>query len=303
MEPENGARAMPEGNGGSTVPRRQLGRELRRLREIAQLTAKDAADQAGFSKQKLWRIEGAETPTTPADAGELCRLYGASPEMTDALRALARETKAKGWWQAYSDVIPETFAVYVGLEAAAKEISQYTTELVPGLLQTEAYARDLITTDNPAAPDSEVERRLHVRLNRQGLLRRAEPPALDFILNESILRRPIASGGVMAEQLRHLADVGEADNVSIRVIPFSVGTHHGVTSGPFVLLRFPPEGLGPNPEPTTVYMEGYTGSLYLDKPAEIERFETAFASIASKALDPAGSRDLITSAAKEMDGP
>src|SRR5205823_4013589 len=145
----------------------------------------------------------------------------------------------------YGDVIPEGFDVYIGLEEAASELSWYEPELVPGLLQTEGYARTLISADNPGVGEEEISRRVHVRMARQPLIRRATAPLqLDVALNEGILRRPVGGPRVMAEQLDQLAEVSELANVSLRVAPFSAGVHPGVMSGPFVILRFPVNGDG-----------------------------------------------------------
>jgi hypothetical protein len=214
---------------------------------------------------------------------------------------LARETKARGWWHAYGDVIPEGFDVYIGLEEAASQLAWYESELVPGLLQTEDYARTLIQADNPGVDDQEISRRVHVRMARQPLIRRATAPLhLQVALNEGILRRPVGGPAIMAGQLARLAEVAELANVSLRVVPFSAGLHPGLMSGPFVILRFPLNGDRRESEPATVYMDGFTGALYLDKPGEVERYAQAFGGIWDAGLDETASRDLIHHAAEEL---
>jgi transcriptional regulator with XRE-family HTH domain len=292
---------MTEGTTGSTVPRRQLGRYLRDLRAGQRITVKTAAEKLEWSETKVWRIETGQTSLRSHDVELMCRIYAAPPDLTEALMGLAKETKAKGWWHAYGDVIPEGFDVYIGLEEAASQLSAYQTELVPGLLQTEQYARAVITADNPGVDEAEIDRRVHVRIARQALVRRqTAPPELTVVLNEAILRRPVGGSQVMAAQLGSLADSAGLPNVALRVVPFRAGLHHGVMSGPFVILRFPRNGDGHDSEPATVYVDGFTGALYLDKPREVERYATAFESIWSAALDESASRGLINQAAEEL---
>lgn len=286
---------------GSTVPRRQLGRYLRDLRGRQRITVKAAAAALEWSETKLWRVENGHTSLRSHDVELMCRIYGAAPDMTEALMGLAKETKAKGWWHAYGDVIPEGFDVYIGLEEAASQISWYESELVPGLLQTEQYARSVIKDDNPGVDDEEINRRVQLRLARQALVRRRTAPLrLHVALNEAILRRPVGGAEVMAAQLASLAEASGQPNVSLRVVPFSAGLHRGLMSGPFELLRFPLNGDGHESEPATVYADGFTGALYLDKPHEVERYANAFESIWSAALDEAASTDLIQRSAEEL---
>ncbi len=286
---------------GSTVPRRQLGRHLRELRGSQRITVKAAAEQLEWSEAKIWRIETGQTSLRSHDVELMCRIYGAPADLTEALMGLARETKAKGWWQAFGDVIPEWFDVYVGLEEAAAEISWYESELVPGLLQTEDYARTLIEADNPGVDTPEIDRRVQVRVQRQALVRRATAPLkLRVVLSEAVLHRPVGGPQVMAAQLDRLAEAGELANISLRVVPFSAGFHRGVLSGPFEILRFPQNGDGTDSEPPTTYMDGYTGALYLDKPNEVERYAEAFGSITQTSLDEPSSASLIRQAAEEM---
>ena len=292
---------MSEGATGSTVPRRQLGRYLRDLRNKAPLTVRAAAVKLEWSEAKIWRIETGQTSMRSLDVRTMCEIYGARAELTAALMGLAKETKGRGWWHSYGDVIPEGFDLYIGLEEAASRLDWYEAELVPGLLQAEDYARTLIRADNPRVADTEIERRVHVRMARQALLTRlTEPPTINVVLNEAILRRPVGGDKVMATQLGKLVEVSQLPNVSIRVVPFGAGLHAGIMSGPFVMLRFPTNGNGQETEPPTVYIDGFTGDLYLDKPHEIERYDVAFTQIWEEASDEAASRTLINRVAKEL---
>jgi transcriptional regulator with XRE-family HTH domain len=286
---------------GSTVPRRQLGRYLRDLRNEAGLTIKDAARGLEWSETKIWRIETGQTSLRSFDVEVMCRVYRAGSDMTTALMGLAKETKARGWWQAYGDAVPEWFDLYVGLEAAASKLFLYEQELVPGLFQTEDYARTLIVADNPGVDQAQIDRRVRLRMARQALVRRTiDPPALQVALNESVLRRTVGGHQVMAAQLRRLAEASELPNVSLRAIPFAAGFHPGVLSGSFNILRFPLNGGGQESEPPTVYADLYRGALYLDKPNEIDRYSEAYAGIWQHSLDEEASRELIQQAAEVL---
>lgn len=292
---------MTDGFTGSTVPRRQLGRYLRDLRGQCRLTVRAAADALEWSDAKIWRIETGQSSMRALDVEQMCRIYGAPADLTEALMALAKETKSKGWWVSYSDVIPEGFDVYIGLEEAAARLLWYESELVPGLLQVEDYARAVIRVHRPDFDDREIERRVQLRIARQTLITRVTaPPELRVVLNESILRRTVGGKDAMAAQLTRLVEISGLPTVSLKVMPFDAGTHAGVTSGPFVVLDFPRNGNGQRSEPTTVYVDGFTGALFLDKPREIDRYNTAFNGIWAAALDEAASRDLIDKAAKEF---
>ena len=292
---------MPDETTGSTVPRRQLGRYLRELRGGQRLTVRTAAERLEWSEAKIWRIETGQVSLRSLDVEAMCKVYGADASLTEALMGLAKETKARGWWHSYGDVIPEGFDLYIGLEEAASAVSWYESELVPGLLQTESYAHTLIEADNPGVDAQEIDRRVHVRIARQALITRVTaPPELDVVLNEAIIRRPVGGPGVMHAQLSRLAEASTLPNVSLRIMPFSAGLHHGIMSGPFVILRFPINGDGKATEPPTVYVNGFTGALYLDKPSEIQRYEKAFNDIWESALTQDASRELIHEAAREF---
>lgn len=300
--PEMKGSQVTEGTTGSTVPRRQLGRYLRDLRNQARMTIRTAAEQLEWSEAKMWRIETGQSSMRSLDAEAMCKVYGAPPDLTEALKALAKETKARGWWMSYGDVLPEGFDVYIGLEEAAAQLRGYESELVPGLLQTERYAHTLIERDNPGVDPTEIDRRVQVRLARQALLTRvARPLRIEVVLNEGILCRPVGGRKVMAQQLHHLVSMGSRDNVTIRVMPFRAGLHHGVMSGPFAVLDFPVNSNGQASEPPTVYLDSFTGALFLDKPAEVTRYDSAFADLRDRSLGEQESLTLMETAARKME--
>ncbi|MFI0722211.1 helix-turn-helix domain-containing protein [Streptomyces sp. NPDC021224] len=292
---------MNERTTGSTVPRRQLGRHLRDLRNKARLTVRAAARELEWSEPKIWRIETGQTSLRSLDVEAMCKIYGAPAELTQGLMGLAKETKGRGWWHAYGDVIPENFDLYIGLEEAAERVQQYSPELVPGLLQTPDYARTLIRAGYPDVAEEEIERRAHVRIARQTLLTRVTSPlTMEVALNEAILRRPVGGREVMAAQLDHLVELTALPHVSVRVVPYDAGLHYGVLCGSFTTLRFPLGGDGQPTEPPTVYVAGFTGDLYLDKPNEIERYDGAFQAIWGSCLGQKESLRLIQQAAREL---
>ncbi len=293
---------MVAGATGSTVPRRQLGRHLRDLRNEARLTVRAAAKKLEWSEAKMWRIETGQTPLRSLDVQAMCTIYGASGELTEALMGLAKETKARGWWHAYGDVIPEGFDVYVGLEEAAVSQCAYESDVVPGLLQTEGYAREITRTHIRGIGEEDLDGRVRLRVERQTILTRVtDPLELRVALGEAVLRRAIGGAAVMVKQLAHLVYVSELPNISLRVVPFAAGAHSGVITGPFIILRFPVNGDGIDTEPPTVYADGYTGGLYLDKPREVEQYDAAFHEIWESSLDEQASRRLLAEAARSYE--
>jgi hypothetical protein len=193
-------------------------------------------------------------------------LYGVTDEEERAaLLNLAREANTPGWWHAYSDVLPAWLEPYVGLEAAASVIRTYQIQLVPGLLQTEAYARALIRQGS-AATEEEIGRRGELRASRQEILRRPDAPQLWAVVDEGALRRPVGSREVVRGQLRYLAEMADHPAVTLQVLPFSTGAHPAM-GGPFTILRFAEPDLA-----DVVYIEQLTSALYLEKPAEVDSY-------------------------------
>jgi hypothetical protein len=254
------------------------------------------------SKPTLWRIEKGD-PRVRYHRGlveNLARLYGVDEETRDAMVALAQETQSKGWLHAYGDVIPENFELYVDLEATVTRLLWYESELVPGLLQTKNYASVIISSVEDR-DEAETLRRVQLRLARQAVLTRQAPapPQLDIIINEAVLRRPVGGPAVMAEQLRHINEVGELPNVRVRVVPFEAGIHQGVLSGPFEILFFSPAN--GEVEPTTVYIDGVCGDVYLDQKHQVRAYRAAFRNLEANALDEDTSRAWIDEAARGFD--
>ncbi|WP_420116708.1 helix-turn-helix domain-containing protein [Micromonospora sp.] len=285
---------------GSTVPRRQLGRYLRELREGAYVTVAAAAKELEWSTPRIWRYETGQVSMHPNDVEAMCRVYGASRETIETMRALARETKAHGWWHSYGEAIKDWFKLYVGLEATATRIRKYEADLVPGLLQTVEYIHELISIDQPDLPAADRNAKVEVRLRRQRLLARAvpRPPQLDVILSEAVLRRPLRDRAAMVRQLDALVTMSRQHNIRLRVLPLAAGLVRWAQAGTFTMLDFPTDVR--DPEPTTIYMDGPCGAVYLDKAHEIQTYEEAWRSLGERALDEDESRELIVATAKEM---
>ena len=287
---------------GPTAPRRQLGRHLRALRNQAKLTTRLAAQALEWSEPKLWRIETGQTALRSLDVEAMCRVYGASTEVTQGLMVLARETKTAGWWHPHDDVIPDWLDLYLGLEEAASRVQSYEPELVPGLLQTADYARTVLQAEHPDAGGQELARRVQARVARQALLVRVTAPlTAELLIGEPVLRRPVGGAQIMAEQLTQLTEAALLPNVSIKMVPLRARLHCGVLSGPFVILRFPVNGDGQEGEPPVVYVPGFTGALYLERPRPIRRYQELYADIAATALDETVTRDLLLKAARSFE--
>ncbi|MFJ4656187.1 helix-turn-helix domain-containing protein [Nocardia sp. NPDC088792] len=277
--------ALPQGITGSTMPRRQLGRQLRDLRNRARMTTRVAAQRLEWSEAKIWRIETGQTSLRSLDVEAMCRIYGAPEEVFEPLSALARETKARGWWTEFSDVIDEGYEVYIGLEEAAARLTTYENELVPGLLQTEGYMRAVLAGAYPGISPEQMDRRVRVRIARQALLTRPDSPLqLDVVISEAVLWHRIGGEDVTRGQLERLRKIAELPNVRLRLIPAEGGYHHCMDAGRFVLLEFP-VAAGEPTEPPVVYVESLTGSSYLDKDHDVERYREAFAAANSLASD------------------
>lgn len=290
-------------DGGSSVPRRQLGRYLRAAREQAGISLEMAARELEVSRATMYRIEGGGTAVRKADVVAMCTHYGVPAEMTTALVALAAETKAKGWWHAYGDAIPSWFELYVGLEAAASRLRTYAPEVVPGLLRTEAYAEEALRVTQPALPDEAVRRMVAVTGHRQATLSRRTPPPpkLEVVLNESVLRRSLRDRASMAAQLHHILALTERRTATVRIMPLDAGLHPAVAAGgTFTILTFTPRDSG-EAEPPTVYHEGLTAASYLDKAADVEAYDNAWAGLRGAVLDEADSRALLADAAKSYE--
>ncbi|MBU8856427.1 MULTISPECIES: helix-turn-helix transcriptional regulator [unclassified Micromonospora] len=286
--------------------RRQLGRKLESLRKAAGLTMEKAAEELDRARATLYRIEsGAENVRfRAADVKEMLKLYGASKEDAELVLAMASATREnKNWWHDYiGSGLPRWFQLYIGLEAAASDIRKYQPELVPGLFQTRAYAEQVFEMPGgsiDAGASEERQRAIQLRIERQGLLTRFSAPQLTVIMNEAVLRRPVGSATIMAEQLHQILKAAELPNVTVQVLTFSAGLHAGAMAGGFSIMRFPRDSSGKEAEPPVAYLEAATGAIYLDKPHEIAAYDAIWADMAGRALNESRSKNLIQQVAEE----
>jgi transcriptional regulator with XRE-family HTH domain len=253
--------------GGPAVARMLVGAQLRRLREACDVTAKDAGEAIRGSSSKISRMECGRTSFKLRDVADLLSLYGVDDDDERApLLTLAEEANAPGWWHAFGDVVPRWFEDYLRLEQAASVIRNFETQFIPGLLQTEEYARAVIRLGYDAAPADGVERRVSLRMKRQQLLRRPDPPHVWAVIDEAALRRPMGGAATMRAQLAHLAEISELPNVTVQIMPFSAGGH-AAAGGPITILRFAEDSIR-----DVVFLEQLNSAVYVDRAADIDRY-------------------------------
>ncbi|WFE19197.1 DUF5753 domain-containing protein [Solwaraspora sp. WMMD937] len=283
----------------SSVPRRRLGQEVRKLRDRQNhVSTAVAAGMLQWPASKLRRIEHGEIPVCAEDVASLCSLYGAEAPMIEALTGLATKTREKGWWHDYAS-LPPWFDIYSGFEEAASRLRIYEFQIVPDLLQSRAYAAAVTGATAADPPATHTAIRMATRTAGTGVLTRStsQVPDIEVVLAESVLMRVVGSYPVMAEQLHRLTDASRLPNVSVRVLPFSAGLHPGMTVGtPFTILDFADAS-----EPSIVHHEMLTGALFLDRQAEVDLYALTYDGIRSAALDAAESRTLLLDTAKEYE--
>jgi transcriptional regulator with XRE-family HTH domain len=277
-----------------TIRRRQLGRELKRLREDAGKAREDAARHLDMSVPAISRYELGSGGIRAKAVLELLDLYGVTDErLRQQLADLAREGRVRGWWSAYASVIGYGYSTFIGFEEAAVEVLDYESLIVPGLLQTEDYARVVIRAGLPRAlSEAEVEQRVQVRMERQGRL--ASGLQLWVVIDESVIRRTVGGRDVMRAQLEHLVKVAESPNVTIQVLPFEGGAYPGML-GAFIILAFD----DPLASPDIVYVEGATGDQFLEG-ADARPYSLQFNGLRAVGLDPAASVKMIADAARAL---
>lgn len=289
---------------GPTLARRSLGRRLRKLRDAAKLSQSAAARAVELSPQSIGRLEdGQATRVSGLHINALCNLYGVSDEERRLLLELAQEareaTKSGGkWWRAYADLSPDGFEHYLSLEEVASRFTSFQNAMVPGLLQTADYRRAGEWTIHPQDSSSDVERRVEMTMRRQERLQDNKFEANMFML-EAALHHPVGGAPVMNRQMLHLERLSHLPNVAIRVIPRDRGSHLGLHLGSFVLLEFERLSATGLAEPPVVYVEGFTGDLYLERDTEVDRYTNAITELSRVALDEDRSRTLMGRIARE----
>jgi hypothetical protein len=274
-----------------TVRGRRLIREVERLRHDSGLSMEATAKQLGWSTSKLYRLENGRSRIGTDDLEDMLDLYGIRSPRREALIQLGRDARRRGWWTAYGDIFTGSF---IAMEAEASSI-RINAHVVPGILQTPAYAHEMITRTRPAITAEDAHRRVTARTARQdALFSRPQPPQVHVIVDEAALRRQVGGPPVMVPQLAGLAEAADRPEVVMQVIPFMAGATAGM-DGHFVILAFPdPE------DPPVAYVEGLMGDVYVEAADDVDRFSLAWTALATQALDPAESAAMIHSIAKEQ---
>ena len=287
---------------GPTALRMLLGAHLRRLREAQGITRHTAGYRIRGSDSKISRMELGRVGFKERDVQDLLDFYHVTDEAErDRLLALAREANNPGWWHRFGDVLPGWFQAYVDLESTAQLIRSYEIQFVPGLLQTRRYAAEIVREGNRTASRSEIEHRVELRVSRQEMLLGERGPntprAPNFwaVIDEGALRRRIGGTEVMREQLHHLIEVAQRDNVMLQIMPFSVGSHT-YTNGAFSILRFPDADL-----PDIVYLEQLLSAVYLDKREEVDQYIHAMELLCVQAEAPNKTVGILEGILKDME--
>ncbi|MBE9376084.1 helix-turn-helix domain-containing protein [Saccharopolyspora sp. HNM0983] len=270
-----------------TVRRRRLAAELRRLRGRAEVTQQQAAVHLGCTQAKIGRFETAKRSPSVGDVSALLDFYRVDGAERDQLINLARDARKRGWWHSYGDVLPEWYETYVGLEAEASSIHTYESEAIPGLLQTREYAHAITKSTLIRAGDSEIDRRVELRMQRQCRVTGDGPLELWAVVGEPALRRSVGGFGVLRRQLEHVLKLVELPHVTLQVMPLDAGAHPA-QAGPFVILRY-----SNHIDPDVVYLETHVGGLYLEREVELSNYVTMMDHLRAHAVDPEGSVQLI----------
>jgi transcriptional regulator with XRE-family HTH domain len=278
----------------ATVLRMLLGAQLRRLREAGGISPEQAGYEIRASRSKISRMETGRVGFKLRDVEDLLTVYGVTDgQQRSEVLALARQTSAPNWWAKYGDILPAWFETYLGLESAALTIRTFEVQFVPGLFQTEDYARAVTRLGHHSATADEIERRVALRIKRQDVLTRPDPPRVWAVMDEAVLRRPCGGAAVMRAQLRRLAEAAAQPQVTLQAVPFTRGGHAGA-SGAFSILRFQERDL-----PDVVYIEQLTSALYLDQRPDVEHYLEVVDQLSGEALTPVETAAFIEQVARE----
>ena len=279
-----------------TVRLRRLAAELRRLRSAAQLSREDVEEQTGVNEGTLYRLETARARPQRRTLMALLDLYGADTSLRSDLLAIAQGADNQGWLRPYHSALPEEYTAYISFEAEARSVRNYESLFIPGLLQTEAYARAVIPGVLPSATKDQVDQRVQARIERQQLLDRPDPLELWAVIDEAAIRRLVGGRKIMHAQVTHLADAAAKPNITIQVIPFEAGAHPGMP-GSFVHMDFK------DPlDPELVYIDTMAGDLFLEADADLRRYRSMFDHLRATALGATDTASLLASAAASMKG-
>lgn len=277
------------------VPRMVLGTRLRRLREAQYISREEVAEAIRVTVGRIEEMEQGRTGFNQRDVTDLLTIYGVADEDERAMMAaLAQQANTPGWWQSYQTAVPEWLRTYIGLEQAASVIRTYEVQFVPGLLQTREYARAVIQLAHEYGPETEIQRRVSLRMRRQQILFGPRAPHLWAVVDEAALRRPIGGTETMRAQLRHLRAMSEMPHVTVQVMPFTVGGH-AAAGGPVTLLRLPESEL-----PDIVYLEQLDSSWYFEDASDIESYRRVTDRLVTSARPPSETAELLRRIGEEM---
>jgi hypothetical protein len=283
---------------GPTVLRILLGAQLRRLREHKGISREDAGWEIRASGSKISRMELGRVSFKERDVSDLLTLYGVTdPNEREALLSLARQANNPGWWHHFGDILPPGFQSFLGLEAAASLIRTYEIQFVPGLLQTPEYARAIMLLGHAGEKADEIDRRVALRMQRQQVLTKSDPPQLWAVIDEAVLRRPIGGADVMKAQIEALIEASKRPNVRLQIIPFHSGGH-AAAGGSFAILRFPEPDL-----PDVVWVEHLTSSIYLDKREDVDVYAIAMERVCIDAEPPNHTPEILEKLLTEVGRP
>ncbi|MER7788846.1 helix-turn-helix transcriptional regulator [Streptomyces sp. NPDC097640] len=289
---------MPDaraGGGAPTVLRVVLGKRLQDLREKSGLSYERAGRALDVTHATIRRMEKAEVGLKLPYVEKLLRTYGVTdPEEVEGFLSLAREANKPGWWHRFRDVLPEWFNTFVSLEGEANLIRAYEPHYVPGLLQTEDYARAVLRAGMPHAPESEIERNVALRMERQSLLTRENSPMLWVVMDETVLRRPIGGPDVMRDQITRLIDAATLSNIRLQIMPFDAGPHPAMY-GPFHIFRFPIQEL-----PDIAYTESLVSGSYYDQRDDVSAFLEALDRMCAQAAPAQTTQAILSGIRKEI---
>ena len=279
-----------------TVRLRRLAAELRRLRSAAQLSRENVEEQTGINEGTLYRLETARARPQRRTLMALLDLYGADASLRSDLLAIAQGADDQGWLRPYHSALPEEYTAYISFEAEARSVRNYESLFIPGLLQTEDYARAVIPGVQPSIPKDQIDQRVQARMERQQLLDRHDPLELWAVIDEAAIRRLVGGRKIMHAQIAHLTDVAAKPNVTIQVIPFEAGAHPGMP-GSFVHMDFK------DPlDPELVYIDTMAGDLFLEADADLRRYRSMFDHLRATALNASETGNLLASVAASMKG-
>jgi Domain of unknown function (DUF5753)/Helix-turn-helix domain len=281
--------------GGPTVRRMLVGSRLRQLRTDAGLSREQAGEAIRASEWKIHRLENGQVGFKERDVVDLLRRYGVTdPGEVAAVVGMALEANDTGWWHHYGDVLPQWFRAYVDLEQAATVIRAYEGQFIPGLLQTRDYMRAVMGRGLDEAPE-DIERRVELRVARQALFDRPDPPRLWAVVDEAALRRPVGGPEVMCTQLERLIDATRLPNVTLQILPFDAGAHPAMV-GAFSILRFADSEL-----PDVVYLEHLSGAVYLDKHDDVRQYLHVMETVCVRGAPPDATADTLTGILKKLE--